>query len=167
LRAERLNQYVIINPGGGWPTKRWAPAKYGELASRIQKDLDLSVIVTTGPGEEILYQEIESHCPAVPLRHFPVSFLQLVPLLQQARLLIGGDTGPLHLACALKIPVVGIYGPTSPTRNGPWSDMDESVIRVLPCSFCYGRKCPTQNECMEVEVEEVYAAVARRLRCAN
>ncbi len=163
LQAGQLDQYVVINPGGGWPTKKWAPARYGSLASMIQLTLGLPVIVTTGPGEEMLYEEIARACPGAAPRHFPVSFLQLIPLLKGARLVVGGDTGPFHLACALMTPVVGIFGPTAPARNGPWSDMDESVVHVLPCSFCSGRTCPTQNECMEIEVEEVFAAVRRRL----
>ncbi len=163
LKAEDLRQYVVINPGGGWQTKRWAPAKYGELARRIQAELDLPVVVTTGPGEEGSFEEIARFCPDPRPRHFVVPFLQLVPLLSRARLLVGGDTGPFHLACALRTPVVGIFGPTAPARNGPWSDVDESVTRVLPCSFCNQRKCPTENECMEIAVTDVFSAVVRRL----
>jgi ADP-heptose:LPS heptosyltransferase len=77
--------------------------------------------------------------------------------------MVGGDTGPFHLACALGTPVVGILGPTAPARNGPWSEADESVFRVLPCSFCNGRICPTRIECMDLGVEQVFDAVVRRL----
>jgi len=164
LQAENLGRYVVINPGGGWLTKKWAPTNYGELARRIQAELDLPVVVTTGPGEEGIFKEIVRCCPDPPPRHFAVPFLQLIPLFRQARLLIGGDTGPFHLACALGTPVVGIFGPTAPARNGPWSDVDESVTRMLPCSFCNRRKCPTQNECMEIAVADVFSAVVRRLK---
>jgi heptosyltransferase-1 len=164
LESEGLADFVIINPGGGWPTKKWAPARYGRIAARIQVDLGIPVVVTTGPGEESLYEEIADHCPSPLPRHFPLPFLQLIPLIRRARLLVGGDTGPFHLACALEIPVVGIFGPTSPARNGPWSALDESLVRVLPCSFCGGRKCPTQNECMDVAEDEVFRAVVRRLQ---
>jgi ADP-heptose:LPS heptosyltransferase len=90
-------------------------------------------------------------------------FLQLIPLFRRASLVISGDTGPMHLACALSTPVVAIMGPTAPVRNGPWSDRDEVVVHRLPCSFCNGRVCPTQNECMDISVEEVFAATVRRL----
>ena len=163
LKVEQLSRYIIINPGGGWPTKRWKPAKYGALAARVQRELKLSVIVTTAPGEENLYREICNVCPESPPRHFPVPFLQLIPLCLKALLFVGGDTGPFHLACALGTPVVGIFGPTSPVRNGPVSEQDETVVLVLECSFCYGRSCPTQNECMDITVEEVFAAIVRRL----
>jgi ADP-heptose:LPS heptosyltransferase len=99
LRKELLTDFVVINPGGGWPTKRWRLQKYGDLAKRIAIELGLPVVVTTGPGEETYYQAIADHCSGYPPRHFPVSFLQLIPLFKKARLIIGGDTGPIHLAC--------------------------------------------------------------------
>jgi ADP-heptose:LPS heptosyltransferase len=163
LSQECLTDFVVINPGGGWPTKRWNPGKYGRLAGRIQSELGMPVAVTTGPGEEVLYQSIAESCGKPVPRHFPITFLQMIPLLKKARLFIGGDTGPFHLACVMGTPVVGIFGPTSPTRNGPWIDRDEVVSRVLPCSFCYGRTCPTKNECMDIAVDEVFAGVIRRL----
>jgi lipopolysaccharide heptosyltransferase I len=163
LDAERLSDFVIVNPGGGWPTKRWSPERFGELANKIKADLGLSVVVTTGPGEEEFYRTIAGHCGGFLPLHFPVSFLQLIPLLKKARLFIGGDTGPFHLACALGTPVVGIFGPTSSIRNGPWRTGEECVVHTIPCSFCYGRSCATNNECMNISADEVFAAVVRRL----
>jgi heptosyltransferase I len=164
LKEKGLQNFVVINPGGGWPTKIWKPERYGALAQRIQTELGLPSVVTTGPGEESLYSIIVDHCGDTPPFHFPVSFLQLIPLLKKARLLIGGDTGPFHLACALGTPVVGIFGPTSPIRNGPWREEEESVTHLLPCSACHGRTCSLGNECMDISVEEVFAAVIRRLK---
>jgi lipopolysaccharide heptosyltransferase I len=163
LRIDQLSGFIIINPGGGWPTKRWKADRFGELAATIQKKLGLRVIVVTGPGEEPLYAEMADQCRAHPPLHYPVSFLQLIPLFERAKLVIAGDTGPMHLACALETPVVGIMGPTSPVRNGPWSERDEVVVHRLPCSYCHGRSCPTRNECMDISADEVFAAVERRL----
>lgn len=163
LEKERLRDFVVINPGGGWPTKRWQAERYGALAARIEAELGLRAAVTTGPGEEDLYRRMADPSSRSLPCHLPVSFLQLVPLLRRCRLFIGGDTGPFHLACALGTAVVGILGPTSPVRNGPWNEADEVVAHTLPCSFCYGRTCPTKNECMDIPVDEVFDAVARRL----
>jgi len=163
LHREQLSEFVVLDPGGGWPTKRWKPARYGSLASRVEKELQLRAIVVTGPGEEPLYQQIAEGCTEPLPVHLRIPFLQLIPLLRSARLLVAGDTGPLHLACALETPVVAIMGPTSPVRNGPWSEIDEVVVHHLPCSFCNRRSCPTANECMDISVEEVFAAVVRRL----
>lgn len=163
LSKARLTDFVIINPGGGWPTKRWSLEKFGDLAKKIKSELDLPVVVTTGPGEEVYYRAIMERCGSGFSLHFPVSFLQLIPLFKKARLVIGGDTGPFHLACALGRPVVGIFGPTSPVRNGPWRKRDEAITHELKCSYCYGRTCETGNECMNISVDEVFSAVARRL----
>ena len=170
LRKEQLTDYVVVNPGGGWTTKRWSLQKYGDLTKKIAVELGLPVVLTTGPGEETYYQAIADHCSdcgGVQPRHFPVSFLQLIPLYQKAHLIVGGDTGPFHLACALGAPVVGIFGPTSPVRNGPWRSEDEVVAHTLPCSLCYGRSCATKNECMDISVDEVFDAVVRRLSKAG
>jgi heptosyltransferase-1 len=162
ISLNQLEDFVVMNPGGGWRTKKWDPERYGVLAKRIRTELGLPVVVTTGPGEEALYRTIaEQSSNAV--HHFPISFLQLIPLLKKARLFIAGDTGPFHLASSLGTPVVGIFGPTSPVRNGPWRDGDEAVSHKLPCSYCYGRTCPTNNECMDISVDEVFSAVIRRL----
>jgi heptosyltransferase I len=163
LKEKRLHDFIVINPGGGWPTKRWKPERYGALAEKIRAELGLPVVVTTGPGEEILYRLIEDRGKNADLFHFPISFLQLIPLLKQARMFIGGDTGPFHLACALGAPTVGIFGPTLPVRNGPWQESDETVFHPLPCSACHARICATGNECMDISMEEVYSAVMRRL----
>jgi len=163
LKEMEVDRFIVLNPGGGWYTKRWSPERYGTLALRIQNELGFQVVVTTGPGEEQLYNAIAAHCPGAPPLHLSVSFLQLVPLLQKARIFVGGDTGPFHLACALRIPVVGILGPTSPIRNGPWRETDQVVAHTLHCSFCYGRTCDTNNECMNIAVDEVFSAIMRRL----
>jgi heptosyltransferase-1 len=163
LEKEGLDEYVVLNPGGGWPSKTWKPEYYGQLADRIRRELELQVVVTTGPGEESLYRTLAAHCGGKPPIHFQISFLQLIPLLQGARLLVGGDTGPFHLACALHTPVVGIYGPTCPVRNGPWGKDNAVVVHTLPCSLCYKRTCPEENACMDIEVDEVFEAVTRRL----
>jgi heptosyltransferase-1 len=163
LARERLSRFAVINPGGGWPTKLWPAAKYGALADGMRRELELQVAVTTGPGEEMLFEEIARTCIGPPPTHLQIRFLQLIPLLARARLLVGGDTGPFHLACALGTPVVGIFGPTSPRRNGPFLVRSEVVCHELPCSHCYGRACPTQLECMDIAVEEVLGAAARCL----
>jgi len=163
LAREKLSEFIVINPGGGWKSKIWKPEHYGRLADRIRNEKNTPVVVTTGPGEESLYEELSAHCGGPPPVHFRVSFIQLIPLLKKARLLIGGDTGPFHLACALSVPVVGIFGPTSTVRNGPWRKEDGCVAKRIDCSDCYKRECPTGNACMDIPVDDVFEAVTRRL----
>ncbi len=163
IEKQGLHNFVVINPGGGWPSKIWKPEYFGRLADRIQGELNLQVVVTTGPGEESLYESLAAHCSGKRPVHLQIPFLQLIPLLRKARLMIGGDTGPLHLAGALNTAVVGIYGPTCPVRNGPWRENDEVVVHALPCSSCYKRICPADNACMDITADEVFAAVIQRL----
>jgi heptosyltransferase I len=167
LDKPQLDDFAVINPGGGWPTKRWRPERYGALAAKIENELKIPVVVTTGPGEESYYSAIAEHCGNPAPRHFQISFIQMIPLLKKANVFIGGDTGPFHLACALGTPVVGIFGPTSPVRNGPWRNGDETVTRLLPCSSCHKRSCSADDSCMDIAVDQVFAAVKRRLDPVN
>ena len=95
---------------------------------------------------------------------FPTTLLELLELLRRVRLMVSADTGPLHLACALKTPVVGIYGPTDPARNGPFSPADVVVRRTPLCSPCHRRRCSLHEGAMEAITSiEVLRAIDRRL----
>ena len=109
---------VLINPGAGWGAKRWPAERYAEVV-RVLVGRGLRVLINAGPGEEALADAIVkgSNGAAIPLT---CSVAQLIALTRRVALFIAGDTGPLHLACALSRPVVGIYGPTDPSRNGPY-----------------------------------------------
>ncbi|HSW38152.1 MAG TPA: glycosyltransferase family 9 protein [Acidobacteriota bacterium] len=159
LAREQITDFIILNPGGGWPTKRWHLQRFGALAKTIREKMGLPVVVTTGPGEESYYRTIHENSGGAAVHHFPVSFLQMIPLLKKALLLVGGDTGPFHLACALETPVVGIFGPTSSVRNGLWNSVGEVVTLNYHCSPCHRRSCPSAIECMDIPVDTVMNAV--------
>jgi len=106
---------ALVTPGAGWGAKRWPPERYAAVAEGLG-ERGLHVVVNAGPGEEPLAATIASG-RAVPLT---ATLPQLIALTRRIALCIGGDTGPLHLASALGRPVVGIYGPTDPSRNGPY-----------------------------------------------
>jgi heptosyltransferase I len=153
---------VLVNPGAGWVTKLWPPEKYAQLAVRIEDELDFPVLFTYGPDETTILCEIRESMGR-PVRSFPTSIMELAALCGESRLMIAGDTGPLHLAVALGTPTVAILGPTSPWRNGPFNRDDPVIKRYLPCSDCYKRRCD-QFICMEIPVQEVFEAVAHRLQ---
>lgn len=112
------NPAALLIPGAGWGSKRWPAERYAAVASSLAAR-GFRVLVNTAPGEEHLSDTIkaQSHGAAVPVR---CSLPQLIAINRRVALAIGGDTGPIHLACALERPVVGIYGPTDPARNGPF-----------------------------------------------
>jgi heptosyltransferase-1 len=118
-RADAIGApFVLINPGAGWGAKRWPAERYAVVAALL-RDAGYGVLVNAGPGEESLADEVEalSSGAAMPFRS---SIAELIAITRRATLVIGGDTGPVHLASALDRPVVGIFGPTDPARNGPF-----------------------------------------------
>jgi heptosyltransferase-1 len=109
---------ALINPGAGWGAKRWPAERYAAVAQGLIAR-GCRVLVNAGPGEEPLAQCVASQTGGAALA-LTCSLAQLIALTRRIALAVAGDTGPLHLACALGRPVVGIYGPTDPSRNGPF-----------------------------------------------
>jgi len=165
LSSRRIDDFIVLNPGGGWDTKNWAPENYALLHDKLRQETGVPSVLTWGPGEEPLVDSILRACVGTPPVTFQASLRQLVVLLRRARLFVGGDTGPLHLAAACGTPIVGVFGPTDPLRNGPFSPEDIAVSHQVPCGPCYKRTCPIYNkECLRlVQVDEVFRAALRRL----
>ncbi len=109
---------ALITPGAGWGAKRWPVDRYAEAASGLI-ERGFQVVVNAGPGEEPLADWIAEKTGGAA-QAVTCTLSQLIALMRRIHLTIAGDTGPLHLASALGCPVVGIYGPTDPSRNGPF-----------------------------------------------
>jgi ADP-heptose:LPS heptosyltransferase len=164
LGVERL---AILNPGGGWGGKLWPARAYGELAQGL-RDWGLDPVVTWGPGEETLADAVVVASRGAAARAFPTDLLELAELARRAEVVVAADTGPLHLACAVGTPVVGLFGPTDPARNGPFSSQDVVVRRTPPCAPCYRRRCETHAGVMDqIPPAEVLEAIGRRLEAAT
>jgi heptosyltransferase I len=158
-----LQKFAILNPGGGWMTKLWSVEKFAAVADWLRDEYGIASLVTYGPGEEHMAQSLQRHSRNQAALAFPSSLKQFVALARRAQIFVGGDTGPLHIAAACGTPIVGIYGPTSPQRNGPFNQRDITVGRDLWCrANCHKRTC-WHWECMEIPVEEVTRAIATRL----
>ena len=113
------DRLVLVNPGSGRSDKQWPVAHYRELARRLADEAGARIVVLWGPGEEADARTIAASVvdgAAAP----PTSLRELTALARRARLMIAGDTGPLHIAAAVGTPCLGLYGPTSGTRNGPY-----------------------------------------------
>jgi lipopolysaccharide heptosyltransferase I len=161
-------RFAIVNPGAAWPNKRWHPERLGAVAAAIRSRFDLPSVVIWGPGEHDAAERVTAaSCGAAALAP-PTSVADLFALSRAASLVISGDTGPLHIAAAVGTPVVGIYGPTDPARNGPWSPEDVCVSRFAACGCHHQRRCSQPRWCLEdVQVSEVVGAVERRLAAAR
>jgi heptosyltransferase-1 len=120
---------ALLNPGAGWGAKRWPVERYAAVARGLA-ERGFSVVVNAGPGEEELAEAIRTQSGGAALPA-TCSLIQLIALTRRVSLAIAGDTGPLHLACALGKPVVGIFGPTDPARNGPFGARGWARFRVL------------------------------------
>lgn len=157
-------RFVLLNPGGGWPNKRWEPARFGELAARIHERLGLPAWVLWGPGDEALAGDVVAQSRGAA-RQAPATTLgDVLALAARASLLVSGDTGPLHLAAAAGTPIVGLYGPTWPQRNGPWHGDDEVISRAPSCGCHHKRQCLRERRCLDdISVDNVFGAVQRRL----
>jgi lipopolysaccharide heptosyltransferase I len=165
LSSRGMTDYVALNPGGGWPTKRWSPERYGKLAAEIRQEWRLPSLVLWGPGEKELAEEVVASSNGTAQLAPPTELREMIPYLERARLFVGGDTGPLHIASALGVPVAGLFGPTDPARNGPFGEGDRVVWKSVPCSPCYKRRCPGfDTVCLRaMSIPEVLEAVRFRL----
>jgi lipopolysaccharide heptosyltransferase I len=162
--AAEGSRYGIVNPGAGWPNKQWPPERWGQLVAAVQQRHGFPWIVVWGPGEESLARTVEEASEGAAMMAPPTSLQELVALIERAAILLSGDTGPLHLAAAAGTPIVGVYGPTDPARNGPWSSRDVCVSRFAACECHHKRRCSAASWCLEsVSVAEMIDAVERRL----
>jgi len=145
---------ILLNVGAGWETKRWNIENFIRLAEMLKRDDRFILFLWGNSTEERLALKAckETGIPMLPFLSIP----ELMGLISKASLLISGDSFPLHFASALSVPVVGIFGPTDPVRNGPIRSHDRIAFHRISCSFCYKRKCET-TECMKkITVEEVF-----------
>lgn len=159
---ERGKKLILLNVGAGWETKRWFAEKWAELAAKIQRENSFYLLLWGDEREKELAFSV-SERTKVPLAPF-FSIKETLALLQESSLLVSGDTFALQAASALSTPVVGIFGPTNPRRNGPFSEKDPVAFHELNCSFCYKRTC-SHLECLKrISPQEVAALVFSRLR---
>lgn len=159
LARHGIGEFAILNPGAGWGAKRWPAERYGEVARGLAK-LGMRSILNYGPGEEELVRAAEGASEGTAVA-MSCSISELIALTRRAQLFIGGDTGPLHLAAALRVPVVGIYGPTDPARNGPYRTRSV-VLRSAGSVTSHARRAEEDEGLLGIGSEAVIAA-AREL----
>ena len=160
---------VILHPGATWLTKRWPLEKYALLTDKIKANFaDISVIITYGPGEREYGEKIKSLSHSTPIVPPPTTLGELIALIERCEVLIGSDTGPLHLAAALGKKVIGFYGPTDPLRNGPYGEGNVVIIKKeLSCLPCWRKNCSHASCIRDITVSEVAEKLALLLRSHN
>jgi len=164
IRDRTNGRYALLNPGAAWPNKRWPPPRFADVARALRDRHDLMSVVLWGPGEESLAEEVVAGAGGAAMLSPPTGIADLVALSRGAALMVSGDTGPAHIASAIGTPIVGIYGPTRPARNGPLSPHDVTVSRDAICQCHHLRRCVRDRMCLlDIESAEVVGAVERRL----
>jgi ADP-heptose:LPS heptosyltransferase len=146
---------IVLNIGAAWETKRWQAERWVELIRMFsEKRSDLFQLLLWGNDtEEATARKIqeETGIEMVPF----MTIKEVMALVKKADLLVSGDTFALQAACAMATPVVGIFGPTNPKRNGPFRSSDRVAFHELECSHCYKRKCERLDCLNKISAEEV------------
>ena len=162
LKSAGIESYVVLSPGGGWRAKCWPAERFGALCQKIRESLNLRCVINYGPGEESLANAVKSFSGSAQPIIYDGDLGPLMALLQSAQCIVGGDTGPLHLAIALGTKAVAIYGPTNPARNGPYPPQP-IVLRDPEAITTHERESQTSPSLLKISVDQVFDAVRHRL----
>ncbi len=156
LASSGKRPIALINPGAGWGAKCWPVERYAAVARGLSKR-GYRVLINAGPREEVMADTIvkDTVGSAIPLS---MTLDQLIAVTRRAALCVAGDTGPLHLACALGRPVVGIFGPTDPSRNGPYGTRFK-VLRSPMSKRDHKRRSEPEAGLLTIQPEEALRAI--------
>lgn len=160
LEENRVGPFAFLSPGGGWASKRWPTGRFAELADLLHRNFGLAAVLNRGPGEQAL-DDAFRRATAIRARIFSGDAVHLAAILSRARLVIGGDTGPMHLAAALGTPVIALFGPTDPRRNGPFST--RALVLRKEHLTSYPRSQRYSPNMLAISAEEVAAAAGELL----
>lgn len=159
---DRDEPFVAVSPVALWETKLWEDEKFARLCDRIERDLKARVVLTAAQAERIEPILEKMKTSAVNLGG-KTTLKDLAELYRRAALLITTDSGPMHLAAAMGTPVVALFGPTDPSRTGPYGESHTTIRKGTSCSPCLLKKCKTR-ECMyAIAVHDVFAAAKAKM----
>jgi len=160
--------YAVLVPGTRWQTKMWPADRFAGLADLIHDRLGLAVVLIGAPAEVELCRQVQQRARSRLVNLAGGTGLpEMVGLIQKAKAMVCNDSGPMHVAAAVRCPLVALFGPTDPARTGPHTPTARIVRRSLPCSPCFLRRlrdCPYQHRCLRsIQPEDVCDEVAALL----
>jgi heptosyltransferase-1 len=159
--------YIVVGPAGSWRAKCWPPERYADVCRELETSGNTRVVVIYGPGEKSLAEQVvRMAAPARPAM-IATTIEELMGLVAHARCVIAADSGPLHLAAALGAPVVGLYGPTDPARNGPFVPGARIVHKARPEEISYKRRAEYSAAMLRITVADVLDAIDAVLKAAE
>ncbi|MGD8538939.1 MAG: lipopolysaccharide heptosyltransferase II [Candidatus Aminicenantes bacterium] len=153
------NPLIILSPGASYgPAKRWPAPSYARLASLLQKHQNAQILIIGSEADREIARTIAALMPDPPVDLTGKTTLpQLAGVISLSALFITNDSGPMHLANALKVPVVAIFGPTDPRITGPYQKPSTVLQEYVPCWPCSYRECPFEHQCMtQITPERVH-----------
>lgn len=162
LEMHGLTEFFVLSPGGGWRSKCWPAERFGELHAKLREQCGWRGIISYGPGEEGLATAVCRAAGNSQPVALAMDLRELMAVLSRAKFVVAGDTGPLHLAAAMNTPVVGLYGPTDPARNGPYP-RNIVVTNASLTDISYKRGAEYSPTMLSITVEQVLAAVRQRV----
>ena len=164
-------RWIALQPGARWANKRWPAEHFRELARKLTAQFPEARLAVFGGADDRALGEVIVR--AAPERCLNLagqtSLLEMVEWLRRCELLITNDTGPMHVAAALRKPVIGLFGPTEPRRTGPYGQLDNCLRQPLPCAPCMDSRCAWTKpmECLTgISPDVVFARVQRSLALA-
>jgi len=159
------DRFIVVHAAANWQSKQWSTAKWAATGRDLFRRTGMPVLWVWGPAEKRAARHTAALAGEGNTAAFATTLPQLAALLHRARLFVGGDSAPLHLAVAANTPTVGIFGPTSPQSLGPIDADDRTVVSTQPCSHCHQRRCPLGTRaCLEtLAPESVVSAALERL----
>jgi heptosyltransferase-1 len=157
-RGWRGGDWIVLNVGGGWPSKILSAGQWLRIVAGL--DHDRRLVLLWGNERERETAESVARQSGAELAPF-MNFADLIYFIARARLVVSSDTLALHLADMARTPAVGVFGPSSPGRNGPLFPDSLAVFRKLDCSFCYRRKCATMDCLNDIVIEDIVKAVKK------
>jgi len=164
IRRLGIASFAIMTPGAGWGAKQWPAERYGQVAKALAAH-NIKTLINVAPGEEELAVSLlrASDGHAFPVRS---TVGQLISLTRRARIVLGGDTGPMHLAAALQVPVVALFGPTDPARTGPFGTQAITLRSPESRTTDSHHRAPEEG-LLKITVDEVVAAARSLLAGAH
>ena len=142
-------RFIALAIGANWPNKRWPAEHFAGLSDRLYHAHYIPVLVGGGRLDEVTAQDIMAATEIPPINLVGRTNLkQLAHIFRRAALVLGGDTGPVHLAAGLCTPTVMLMGPTDANRNGPYGQLENAIEVDRRCRGCWKRACPKGLDCL-------------------
>lgn len=167
IGIEEARPLVCLHPGARWWFKSWPAERFGALADLIQTETPAHTLVLGGKPEQLVARGI-ADIMKTPFRSLVgrTGLQELAAVLARATLMVSNDNGPMHMAAALRVPVIGLFGPSDPAVWGPWGEEHRTFYKGLDCRACFHPDCfrGKQNCMRQITLEEVWEAVRVRLR---